>query len=155
MIIQISLANAQDDKHQHELDKSGFWGRRAAGCLFRANTGRLLFALRSKHVLEPNTWSTWGGAVDDKETPSQCVLREIVEETGYTGRVRLTKLSVFSHSSGFKYHNFLASVADEFVPQLNWETQAYRWCEFGKWPTPLHPGVARMLSNPRNLELMR
>jgi len=45
-----------DYEHQQELEKTGFWGKRAAGCLFYAkDTGRYLIAHRSNYVLEPNT----------------------------------------------------------------------------------------------------
>ena len=145
MRILISLASANDE-HGAALEKTGFWGRQAAGCLFLArSTGRLLIAHRSKHVLEPHTWGTWGGAIDPGETPKQGVVREVREEAGYTGRFKLIPLFVFKHSSGFRYHNFLAVVDDEFEPELDWETQGYEWVKFGRWPKPLHPGLKSLL----------
>lgn len=156
MKIQISLSDEQEEKHQKTLEETGFWGRQAAGCLFLArSTGRLLFANRSKHVLEPNTWGMWGGALDDGETPVHAVTREIVEEAQFHGKVKLVALSVFSHQSGFRYHNFLAVVDDEFKPVLNWETQGYSWVEFGAWPKPLHQGVAIALKLQSNIQKLK
>ena len=148
MRIRISLSNA-DSEHGDALEKTGFWGRQAAGCLFFAlSTRRLLIAHRSKEVLEPHTWGTWGGAVDPGETPRQGVIREVREEAGYTGNFKLIPLYVFSHSSGFKYHNFLAVVKDEFVPTLNWETQGFEWASLRKLPSPLHPGLKTLVARP-------
>lgn len=145
MKIQISLAN--DALHREALEKTGFWGKRAAGCLFIANdTGRYLIAHRSAHVQEPNTWGTWGGALDEGETPKQGVTREVREESGYHGHFTLEEIFVFKHSSGFEYHNFLAHVDSEFTPTLDWETQGFKWVDFGAWPTPMHPGLKTLVS---------
>lgn len=39
-----------------------FWGNAGAGViLFAKDTGRVLLALRSPYVNEPNTWGTIGG----------------------------------------------------------------------------------------------
>jgi len=142
MKVIISLSDAQDDAHRAELEKTGFWGKQAAGCLFLAkDTKRFLLAYRSSAVQDPHTLGTWGGAMDEGETPKACVLREIREESGYTGRLTLTKIFTFKHPSGFQYHNYVAVVAQEFKPKLDWETQGYEWVEFGNWPAPLHPGL--------------
>lgn len=46
-----------DYEHQKELNKTGFWGKQGAGCIFYAkDTNRYLIAHRSRYVLEPNTW---------------------------------------------------------------------------------------------------
>lgn len=155
MIIHVSLSS-QDDIHQKTLEDTGFWGKQAAGCLFVArSTKRLLFAHRSADVLEPHTWGTWGGALDEHETPQQCVLREAHEEAGYRDHIDLLKMSVFSHSSGFKYHTFLAVVDYEFTPKMNWETQDFAWIEFGKWPRNLHPGLRVTLAEAKNVAFIR
>src|ERR1700744_5634798 len=58
------------------LQKTGFWGKQGAGCIFLAeSTGRVLVAKRSMHVLEPWTWSTIGGAMDPEDNfPETTVL---------------------------------------------------------------------------------
>jgi 8-oxo-dGTP pyrophosphatase MutT (NUDIX family) len=137
-----------DEEHGKALEKTGFWGKRGAGCLFYAkSTGRYLIAHRSKDVEQPGTWGTWGGAIDSGESPEAAVEREAREEAGYHGDVELKHLWTFKHPSGFRYFNYLATVDDEFKPVLNWETQGYRWVKRGEWPKPLHPGMIALLEN--------
>lgn len=139
-----------DEEHRAQLQKTGFWGAQAAGCIFLArDTGRYLIAHRSPHVQEPNTWGTWGGAIDAGEDPEQAVRREVQEEAGYHGKLLLKHLWTFKHPSGFQYHSYLAIVETEFAPRLDWETQGYAWVEKGRWPRPLHPGLAALLKNAR------
>jgi 8-oxo-dGTP pyrophosphatase MutT (NUDIX family) len=148
--LNINLNSKEYDKHGHKaaLRKTGFWGRRAAGALFlSANTKRFLFAHRSGLVESPNTWGTWGGAIDTHESPDRAVKREIREESGYRGKFQLMPLVVFKHTSGFKYYNYLALVLDEFNPTLDWETQGFKWVKFGSWPRPLHPGCRFLLEH--------
>ena len=45
----------------------------------------------------------------------------------------------------FIYHNYLAVIADEFTPELQWETQDYEWVEYGRWPAPLHFGLEYLI----------
>ena len=152
MKIMLSL----NSEHSESLKKTGFWGKRAAGCIFLArSTDRILLAHRSDMVQEPNTFGTWGGALDGDETPIQGVAREVQEETEFYGDVEYVKLSVFKHHSGFAYHNFLAVVNKQFTPQLNWETQDFKWVTLGHWPQPLHPGLKLLLDTKSNLDIIR
>lgn len=137
--------------HGAALAETGFWGRQGAGCLFLArSTGRLLVAHRSWGVLEPDTWGTWGGAIDGTETPSAAAQREATQECGYEGQVELVPLVVFSHPTGFRYHNFLAIVDEEFEPTLNWESQGYAWAELQGIESQIgqmHPGLVYLLEH--------
>lgn len=136
-----------DAEHSKALSKTGFWGKKGAGCIFLAKkTKRILLPKRSSSVLEGNTWGTWGGAIDAKENPEDAVKREAKEEAGYTGPMELVPLAVFQKDS-FQYHNFLAIVEDEFTPRLQWETEDYKWVEYGNWPSPLHSGLKYLLDN--------
>jgi 8-oxo-dGTP pyrophosphatase MutT (NUDIX family) len=139
-------AGVDDDQHQEVMDKTGFWGKAAAGGLFLArDTGRFLVGKRSKEVNEPGTWGTFGGAIDEGEDPKSAAKREMVEETRYVGEADIFPLYVFRHASGFRYHNYLMVVDKEFTPKLDWENSGYRWCAFGKWPQPLHYGLKKLL----------
>jgi len=138
----------QSRQHADALEKTGFWGKQGAGCIFYAqDTGRFCIAHRSRRVQEPNTWGTWGGAIDNGEDPAAAVKREVAEEAGYTGPVKLVHLWTFKHQSGFQYHNFLAIVNSEFTPQMDWENQGFDWVKFGDWPRPLHPGLAHLINS--------
>jgi len=148
---------AEDDaEHRQSLQQTGFWGKQAAGCIFLAlDTGKVCIAHRSYDVEQPGTWGTWGGAIDENEDPAAAVRREVEEEAGYHGEMKLIPLYVFSHTSGFKYYNFLAVVPHEFKPILNWETQGSAWVTVGDWPNPLHPGLAKLLSDTKSVNLIQ
>lgn len=134
-----------DDEHRQALNDTGFWGKQGAGCIILAkNTKRILLPLRSNAVEQPNTWGTWGGAIDSNEDPQEAAKREVKEEAGYDGNVKMIPLSIFQKNT-FKYYNFLAIVEDEFQPNLNWETQSYDWFDFENWPHPLHFGLVWLL----------
>jgi 8-oxo-dGTP pyrophosphatase MutT (NUDIX family) len=138
-----------DDDHQTALDQTGFWGNAGAGCLIMAaDTRRILLPKRSQWVQEPGTWGTWGGAIDKGEDPQEAALREVEEEAGYSGGVQ-KMIHLFRFQSGeFRYDTFLAIVASEFEPNLNWETEEANWFELGSFPKPLHFGLAAVLKDP-------
>jgi ADP-ribose pyrophosphatase YjhB (NUDIX family) len=113
----------------------------AAGCIIvAADTGRWCLQQRSDTVSDPGVWSTWGGGREPGESVSQCVHRELAEESGYSGPVRLEPID-----SNSMYATFLAHVPYEFEPRLNSESQAYQWCEPENLPQPLHPGLEQTL----------
>lgn len=147
-LFRVRLREGMDDhEHQRQLDKTGFWGAQGAGCLFAArSTRRFLVAHRSRHVEQPGTWGTWGGAIDRGEDPVEAVKREAREETGYTGEVFIEPMYVFVKGT-FRYSNFLCVVDDEFTPRLDWENQGFQWCMFGKWPRPMHFGLEALLAD--------
>ena len=145
----IFFEGTDDDAHRAARERTGFWGEQAAGCLFYArDTGRLLISHRSDKVQEPNTWGTWGGAMDSGEDPGEAVRREVKEETGFADEVELWPIWIFQHESGFKYHNYLAVVPSEFEPVLDHETQGFEWVEPGDWPEPMHPGLKALVERP-------
>lgn len=131
--------------HVASRRSTGFWGAKGAGSIVLAsNTGRILLPHRSKSVLEPNTWGVWGGAIDSSEDPEVAAKRELQEEAGYNGNIEMVPLSVYQRGT-FYYHNFLAIVEEEFIPNLDWETQNYTWTTLDKLPKPLHYGLKWLL----------
>jgi 8-oxo-dGTP pyrophosphatase MutT (NUDIX family) len=150
MKIQDLFENDRD--HADALEKTGFWGSAGAGCIMLASqTGRILLAHRSEYVEQPGTWGGWGGAIDAGMTPEESVRKEVSEEAGYHEPFMLVPLYRFE-SGSFKYFNYLAIVEHEFAPELNWETQGYQWCEWGKWPHPLHFGLEKLFADQASVD---
>lgn len=115
---------------------------RSAGCIIvAADTGRWCLQQRSNTVSDPGVWSTWGGGAEPGETLQQTVLRELAEESGYTGAVTLRLVD-----SRPGYATFMARVPHEFEPRINSESQDWRWCAPDQLPDPLHPGLAQVVS---------
>jgi len=140
------------DADDYSLGSREYWdsGHGAAGCIFVAkDTGRILLAHRGSRVdFEPHTWGTWGGKIDEGESPATAAVREIEEETGYSGKYKLYFLYTFEDpGAGFKYYNYLVVVPMEFTPQLNWENDNSKWVEYGEWPSPLHFGLEELIKH--------
>ena len=159
MKLQDLFENTDDDEnrraHYDALKTTGFWGSAGAGAIFMAkDTGRFLISHRSMAVEQPDTWGTWGGAIDRGENPVDAVKREVREETGYTGNFQIIPLYVFKKDT-FRYYNYLVIVDHEFEPHLDWENQGYKWCDYGDWPKPLHFGLVSLLNDPASAETMQ
>lgn len=114
----------------------------AAGCIIVAeDTGRWCLQQRSDSVSDPGVWSTWGGGREPGETLEQTVRRELAEEGGYVGPLKLEPL----HSTG-QYATFVGRVPREFEPKLNRESKDWCWVEADQLPEPMHPGLVEALS---------
>jgi 8-oxo-dGTP diphosphatase len=74
--------------------------------------GSLLLVKRASHLLEGGKWGLPGGFLDPDETLAGGVLRELLEETGWTGRVA-TLLRVNSRPD--RPHEDRQNVAFDFV----------------------------------------
>ena len=126
-------------------EPTNFWGSEAGGVLvYCSTTDRYLILLRSKNVLEPNTWGIISGKLDDDETNVEdAVLREAEEETGY----KLGNLipSFIFEKPNFKFHNFVSIINEEFTPELNWENSHYKWVKLNEMPDNLHFGLKLLL----------
>ena len=115
----------------------------ASGCIFlSSHTGRILLQLRSGDVSHAKTWGFFGGKSENKERPSETLYREIEEEVGKTNITKVIPISKFTSKNGrFIYNSFVVLVTDEFIPDLNKESDGYCWVAIEKWPRPLHPGA--------------
>jgi len=115
----------------------------AAGIiLYAEDTGRWGLQQRSDSVNDPGLWAAWGGGREPGESPEQCARRELAEESGYSGPVKLEPLA-----KNAKYVTFIGVVPHEFEPRASDEWKDYCWTELGKWPGPMHPGTAAALEN--------
>ena len=123
----------------------GFFGKKGAGCLFLAlNTQNICLGKRSEVVQEPGTWGTWGGKIDEGETPVKALERELREETGFHQAADYVGVCVFGEN-GFEYYNYLVVIPQEFQPTLNDETDEFLWTSIESLPQPLHFGLEEAL----------
>lgn len=131
----------------------GRWGHVGAGILpYCTKTNKFLISLRSRYVLEPNTWNLWGGKIEDvDETVERSALREFRKETGYNGQIKLIKSYIYKEKN-FTYYNFIGIVNNEFIPNLDWETQDFKWMSLDDLIKlePKHFGLKSLLDNNLN-----
>ena len=125
----------------------------AAGVLLICKkSGRLLPNMRGRSVAAGNTVSTWGGALDEGETPEKAVEREVREETGYGGNIELIPSFIFRNEK-YEYHNFIGLVENEFKPMLNWESNSMNWMtweELNEMSHKWHPAFKSFINNSKS-----
>lgn len=145
---------SNDDEHRKNM-KNGFWGNVGAGVLpISMSTQRFLICHRSAHVQEPNTFNVWGGAIDPGEDPKETVEREFLEESGYNKKFKLIPAYTFRAPNGhFTYYNFIGILKNEFEPNLDWESQGYKWLTYDelKMLNNKHFGLATLLRESSSL----
>lgn len=125
----------------------------AAGVLpISKATGRLLPNMRSAAVgagRSAGQFSTWGGALDEGETPQQAAIRELKEEAGYSGPMQLIPGFVFRNDK-YEYHNFIGIVPNEFNASTNWESGTTNWItleELLQSKAKYHPAFAQFVTS--------
>lgn len=139
-----------------ETEGREFWGTIASGVILVClTTKRILLGYRSENVMEPHTWGSFGGKLDDEDlTIKEATLRELEEETEYTGDIELIPAYIYKHGS-FEYHNFFGVVKEEFEPTLNWENDSSKWftyAELKRLPRK-HFGLVSLLEHSSDLLL--
>jgi hypothetical protein len=124
----------------------------AAGILFKAPTGRVLFCRRT----DGEGWAFPGGVKKDHETIEQCAIRECMEETGYRSG-HAGKLLCRRVRNDVDFTTFQYDSDDEFVPQFNHEHDAHVWVDPNyAGSLNLHPGcmiALRKMKGMTELEL--
>lgn len=119
--------------------------RFAAGILLVAPTGRMLLLRRT----DDWTWALPGGHVEQTDAaPPYAALRELQEETGYSGDVDMERasLDVTRSPDGLVFWTFGGRVSREFRPRLNFEHHDAGWFAADQLPRPLHPGVRHLFA---------
>ena len=131
-----------------------FWGNIAAGVLpYCKETKRFLLNYRSEYVNEPHTWGIWGGKIDNGEDIKDAVIREFEEESKYNGNVDLIDSYVFKSGAGFEYYNFIGIIENEFTPDLDWESEGFKWVTLEEMYNheDLHFGLETLLKESKNI----
>lgn len=119
-------------------------GRGAGALIYCPPTGRFLLVKRSKYGDEPNTWCGLGGGVEADETDEEATRREIWEEAGFDGDMKLIHMNEHTPNPEFTFHNYFGIVDREFEPELNHEHTDYQWVT--EWPTEMHPGLMESIN---------
>jgi 8-oxo-dGTP pyrophosphatase MutT (NUDIX family) len=129
----------------------------AVGCLLlAADTLNFSFQLRSTTSDTPNTYGCWGGSIDGNEETFTALKRELREETGYTGEMKIFPLMTYYDADrGFQYANNLVVIPKQFEinspPEFAEETAGNVWVPYNEWPDPLHPGLESLLADPQSM----
>ena len=128
----------------------------AAGILF-VHDGKVLLIYRGGGVVDPYCWCGAGGKIEPGETPEQAAIREASEEIGYTEDDTLQLSPLYRYQSdNLVFHNFLGVLPRErFRVTLNWESEGYVWCEWGKWPNQIHYGFKAILEDIKAEPMLR
>lgn len=130
----------------------------ASGCLFLSqDTGRVMLQQRSGDTSHPRTWGFFGGKGEGNERPIDILLRELEEEIGIIPDIqKVYPLNKFtSPDKKFVYNTFVVEVVQEFIPQLNNESDGFCWVKIGNWPRPLHNGAKAQLFNKQIIKKIR
>ena len=126
-------------------------------------TRRILLGLRSgSDKYTGGTWCTFGGMMQNKETPLEAALRENLEESELVPDTTI-KQAVFvdatggkGEAPGFQFYTFIGTVADERAAKINNEHSDYNWFRLSELPKlNLHPGITRMMVDKGSMELIR
>jgi 8-oxo-dGTP pyrophosphatase MutT (NUDIX family) len=133
----------------------------AVGCLLlAADTLNFSFQLRSPTSDTPNTWGCWGGGIDGNEEAFVALKRELREETGYDGQMRIYPLmTYYDQDRAFTYYNNLVLIPHEFKinppPEFAEESAGNVWVPFNDWPDPLHPGLQGLLDDATSMNTVQ
>lgn len=105
----------------------------AAGVLLRARSTRRYLFLKGLD----GTWGVPGGGIEPGELPKEAAVRELVEETGFHGKLLMSTRAVNNHG----YRLYGAEVEREFKPELSDEHVSWVWAPSTDPPRPLHVGL--------------
>jgi 8-oxo-dGTP pyrophosphatase MutT (NUDIX family) len=125
----------------------------AVGCLLlAADTLNFSFQLRSPDSDTGNCYGCWGGSIDGNEEAFTALKRELKEETGYEGPMKIYPLMTYYDADrGFHYYNNLVVVPQQFqinpAPEFQKESSGDTWVPYKEWPDPLHPGLQSLLDD--------
>jgi 8-oxo-dGTP pyrophosphatase MutT (NUDIX family) len=140
-----SVATGYSELYDENVGGSGF-------LIICPKTKRMLLGRRSGIEADNSgEWCNFGGTVEPNEDPMATAFREVEEETGTNSdkyRAIMPLLFVDEAKTGFKFATYLGIADNEFEITINDEHDKYGWYPLQSFPHPMHPGMARLLSNP-------
>lgn len=110
----------EDDLTKHDLSDVNHHSARA---IIKKNSQILLLYSKTQDF-----YMLPGGRIEDKETPKDCVIREVLEETGYHVDVIRKTLVIQEHyrTSNWNSHFFLCQLHDQLKTDVHWTDEELR-----------------------------
>ena len=93
------------------------------------NNGKYLLQHRDnkKNIYSPDCWGLFGGMVDDKETPEQCLIREVKEELSINCEIHKKIHQCLNNETGILNIFFLVFTKDKISQEKLKEGQNLGW----------------------------
>jgi ADP-ribose pyrophosphatase len=79
------------------------------------NRERILLLRQYRHAVRGMIWEVPAGKLDEAESPEQCVMRELLEETGYSAN-RIEKTGMIYSTPGFSDERLYLFCAYDLFP---------------------------------------
>ena len=109
--------------------------KRTTLCYIR-NKGRVLMLYRDRKPDDPNEgkWLGIGGRIEEGETPGECNVREVLEETGLSLRSARFHGIIKFRSDEYEDEDMYLYSSDDFVPADEEAAEAFK--RTGRYPPP-------------------
>lgn len=93
------------------------------------NNGKYLLQHRDnkKNIYSPDCWGLFGGMADDKETPEQCLIREVKEELSINCEIHKKIHQCLNNETGILNIFFLVFTKDKISQEKLKEGQNLGW----------------------------
>ena len=145
-----------EESHGHDINSG------AGLVIICPSTRRMLLGLRSEsEERDGGKWCTFGGLMQNKETPLEAALREVMEEAEIKP-TKTIKQAVFvdptgeGENDGFVFYTFIGTVDEECCPTINHEHEDHNWYRFSELAKlNLHPGIKRLINDESGVERIK
>ena len=103
--------------------------RASGGCIIAKDTGRILLQQRTLNGSFPRNWGFFGGKVEDNESNTDCLFRELSEELN-------VKVQIHNKFTEFEYQypdfrvnliSYICSMKDQKIELVDHDM--YKWIE--------------------------
>lgn len=119
-------------------------------------TQRILLGKRNKETdWHPSKWFSFGGTMEEGETPRQTAVREFFEETKITPEhYKLSESYVYmaqdvdGEGNLHDIYLFIATMSSEVFPEIDYESQDWKWFKLTDIPNiDAHPLLFELFSD--------